>query len=95
MKIFEPQPLHLVRLTISKIKEETFYINLSETTQEEAMNKVKSIIDGKGLSVFLTGNRTRIDFRDCIGGKNGKSKALSFRGLSTKETYSLILNAIK
>ncbi len=95
MKIFDPQPLHLVRLTISKIKEETFYINLSETTQDEAIHSIKNIIDKQGLSVFQMGHRVRIDFRDCIGGKNGKSKALSFRGLSTKETYSLIINAIK
>ena len=94
MKQYEHQPLHLVRCTISKIGDETFYINLCETTQDEAMEKLKEIIDGEKLSVFQDGNRTRIDVRDCIGGSNGKCKSISFKGLNPKQTYDLLTSKI-
>jgi hypothetical protein len=94
MKIYTPIPIHLVRVTISKLNEETFYINLCETTQERAMEVIKGIIDDEKISVFQDGHRTRIDFRNCIGAKNGKSKAISFRGLSPKDTYNLIVNKL-
>lgn len=95
MKIYKATPLHIVRLTVTKLGEETFYINLCEVEQDDAMEYVKKLIDNEKLSAFQIGNRTRVDFRDCIGGKNGKSKAISFRGLSPKETHSLIINSIK
>lgn len=94
MKIYQHKPIHLVRLTITKLNEETFYLNLCDTNQEEVIIKLKKIIDNEKLSVFQEGNRTRVDIRDCIGGKNGKCKSISFKGLTPKETNDLIIAKI-
>jgi hypothetical protein len=74
MKIYVPKKLHLIRLTISQSGEDTKYINFIETTQEECIKEIISIIESLKLSVFSTGTSTRLDFRDCVGGKNGKVK---------------------
>jgi len=95
MKIYNPEPLHLIRLTITKKDEETKYLNFIDTTQEECMKKVISIIDELKLSVFQEGNQTRMDFRDCIGGKNGKCKSVSFKGISPIELHKLLTEKIK
>jgi hypothetical protein len=50
-----------------------------------------SIIDELKLSVFHGGNQTRMDFRDCIGGKNGKCKSVSFKGLTPTELHRLLI----
>lgn len=92
MKLFKSKPNHIIRLTISKKDETTQYINLVETTQDEAMKTVSKLIDAEYISLFEQGNRTRIDFRDCTGGKNGLCKSLSFRGLSTQQTAEIILD---
>lgn len=95
MKIFNPSPIHIIRLTIIKKDCETFYINICDTNQNEVENYLKDLLDNQKLSIFLSGHRTRIDIRDCIGGENGKSKSISFRGLSTQEVNNLILKDIE
>ncbi len=95
MKIYEPKPLHLIRLTISKKDEETKYLNFIDTTQDECIKNVMSIIEELKLSVFQEGNQTRMDFRDCIGGKNGKSKSISFKGLNPDQLYKLLTQKIE
>ena len=95
MKIYEPKPLHLIRLTISKKDEETKYLNFIDINQEDCIKKVTSIIDELKLSVFQEGNNTRMDFRDCIGGKNGKCKSISFKGLNPTELHKLLTEKIE
>jgi hypothetical protein len=95
MKIYEPKPIHLIRLTITKKDEETKYLNFIDVTQEDCIKKVTSIIDELKLSVFQGGNQTRMDFRDCIGGKNGKCKSVSFKGLNPKELHKLLIDKIE
>ncbi len=95
MKIYEPKPLHLIRLTISKKDEETKYLNFIDVNQDDCIEKVISIIDDLKLSVFQDGNKTRMDFRDCIGGKNGKCKSISFKGLNPSELYTLLTKKIE
>jgi hypothetical protein len=95
MKIYNPEPLHLIRLTITKKDEETKYLNFIDTTQEECMKKVISIIDELKLSVFQDGNQTRMDFRDCLGGKNGKCKSISFKGLNPNDLHKLLIDKIE
>ena len=64
MKIYEPKPIHLIRLTITKKDEETKYLNFIDVTQEDCIKKVTSIIDELKLSVFQVENQTSMDFRD-------------------------------
>ncbi len=94
MKIYEPKPIHLIRLTISKKDHETKYLNFTEVTQQDCIKKVTSVIDELKLSVFQEGNQTRMDFRDCIGGKNGKCKSVSFKGLNPTELHKLLIEKI-
>lgn len=95
MKIYNPKPIHLIRLTISKKDEETKYLNFIDVEQDECIKNVMSIIDELKLSVFQDGNQTRMDFRNCIGGKNGKSKSISFKGLNPQELHKLLTQKIE
>ena len=95
MKIYEPKPLHLIRLTISKKDEETKYLNFTEVSQQECMKIVTSIIEELKLSVFQSGVNTRMDFRDCIGSKNGKCLSVSFKGLNPTELQKLLKEKIE
>lgn len=90
MKIYEPKPLKMIRLTITKKGEDTKYLNFVDTTQEECMKVVMSVIDELKLSVFQGGQSTRIDFRECVGGKNGSCKSVSFKGLSPTQLHDLL-----
>ncbi len=95
MKILNNKPKDIIRLTISKFQETSLYINLIECTQEEAIKKVKYIIEQSKLSPFQEGKSTMITFREAKGGINGKAKNISFKGLSVQETHDLILNNIE
>ena len=95
MKIYEPKPLHLIRLTITKKDFETKSLNFIDTTQQDCIENVISIIEDLKISVFMGGNLTRMDFRDCIGGKNGKSKSISFKGLNPDDLYNLLIKKYK
>lgn len=92
MKIYTPEPNHLVRIQIRRAKEKTFYLTFYETTQEEVINFVKDTIKSHA-SPFPVGTRTAIDIRKAIGSKNLKSKSISFYGLTTEATYKLIIKA--
>lgn len=95
MKIYEPKPLHLIRLTISQKDQETKYLNFIDTTQVECIAKITAIVNELNLSVFQTGHLTRMDFRDCVGSKNGKCKSVSFKGLSPTELHKLLTQKIE
>jgi len=91
MKIYEQTPNYLVRIQIIRIEEETQYLTLCETTPQEVEEMCKRVVESQNLSPFEKGNRTRIDIRESLGGKNGKSISISFKGLDTKKTLNLIL----
>lgn len=90
MKIFKETPQYLIRLQIIKHPEPTQYITLCETTMEEVEIMCRKVIEAQKLSVFLKGKVTMINIRESLG-KNGKSKNISFRGLSTQKTYDVIV----
>jgi len=95
MKIYKHTPLNLIRVNINKRGEEAMYLNLIEATLDGAIEAVKDIITSQNLNPFQEGCSTRLDFRECVGGINGQSKSISFKGLSVKETYVLLNNVIK
>lgn len=82
MKIYK-KPELIIRLSISKIGEDTYYLNFVDTSIDECINKVKGAISSLDISPFERGNSIRIDFRESVNGLNGKSKSISFKGMST------------
>ena len=91
MKVYTtPEPPYLMRINIKKQGEQTEFITLCETTQEEAFNFIKGIIEKQSISPFVKGKVTNVEIREAKGSKNGKSVSLSFKGLEPKEVYSLI-----
>lgn len=96
MKIYNPLPIQVIRLQISNQNEQdTYYLNFIECTHYEAIENIKSIIEDLKLPMFQSGYSTKLAFRDCEGAANGKSKSISFKGLSAKQTYELILEKLK
>ncbi len=94
MKIYKHEPQHIVRLQILKTGEKGEFLNLIETNVEEVKAMVVALITAQQVSPFAKGFRTSVNIRDAIGGKNGKSESISFRGLSPKQTHDLIVNHV-
>jgi hypothetical protein len=91
MKIYNPEPLKLTRVSISKANEKTQYINFKDTSHKEVIDNLIKLIDSFNLSVLNKGDRVRLDIRECLGGKNGKSKSISFIGLTVSELHEKII----
>lgn len=91
MKIYNPEPLRLIRISISKAKEKSMYINFIDTSHKEVIDNLIKLVDSFNLSVLLKGDRVRLDIRECIGGKNGKSRSISFVGLTVAEVHEKII----
>lgn len=94
MIIYEQKPTHLVRIQINKIGDVSQYLTFCETTPQEVEEMCKVVIEAQKISPFASGPKTRIDMRESWGGKNGKSKSISFRGLDTNTTLELIINHV-
>lgn len=98
MKLYEYEPPYLMRINIKRQGDKTEHITICETTQDECLSFVKSLIEEQGLSPFQTGKTTNIEIREGLGADNGKAVSLSFRGLSPSDTYHIIwmrLNDLK
>lgn len=96
MKIYKPQPIDLVRLQIARKGEDTKYLTFCETTLAEAKEIIKNLIAyNVKPNPFESKKRTSLNFREALGGKNGKGETISFFGLSTNETEAIILNHLE
>ena len=96
MKLHIPsEPPYLMRVNIKKQGEQTEFITLCETTQQDAFEFIKRLIESEGISPFAKGKVTNIEIREAKGSENGKSISLSFKGLEPKEVYLLIINNIE
>ena len=95
MKIYEYAPISFIRIKISKIGEDDKYLSLVETNREEVEKMVIDIVKAQNVDPFSHGYRTKVDIREAVGSKNGKSKSLSFHGLSVEDTYNLIIAHIQ
>lgn len=94
MKIYCNTPTEFVRLQIVRVGEDTQYLTLIETTIEDVEKELRLLITKQNLSPFAEGKKTSINIRRATGAINGKSKAISFRGISAKDTFNLIVNHI-
>jgi hypothetical protein len=96
MKLYKtPEPPYLMRVNIKKQGEKTQFITLCETTQSDVYDFIMNLIETQKISPFVKGKVTNVEIREAQGSKNGRSVSLSFKGLSPKEVYSLILKSIK
>lgn len=93
MKIYNHEPLYLIRLQITQQKQKTEYINLADTTLDEVKEWLIALIESKHISPFKK-NKTSVNIREAIGGKNGKGFSISFRGLTPEETKKLIIESL-
>jgi len=55
----------------------------------------KDLISKQGISPFQDGFVTSLNMREFLGGTAKKSKSISFKGLTTQETFDLIINHVK
>jgi len=95
MKIYTPaEPQLLMRINIKKQGSATEYLTLTEITQQECYDFIKSIIKKQSISPFEKGKVTNIEIREALGSKNKKSVSLSFKGIEPKEVLRLITNHI-
>lgn len=90
MKIYKPEPDYVIRLQIIKQTEETKYLSLTDCTMEEVEEYVKTVIMNEHISPFAEGRKVMVNIREATGAKNGKSKNISFRGLTTQRVYDLL-----
>ena len=95
MKIFEEKPVQLIRLMISRQGDFTKYINLCECTMDDVLIMVNYLISMQTISPFTSGKKVSVVVREALGGNNGKSKSISFRGMSTNEVHKLITEYVK
>jgi len=94
MEFYNPVPENIIRLTIRKAGFNSEYINLHKTNISAVSRLIKRTIESQNISPFVKGPVCAIDIRNCIGGKNGKSVSLSFKGLSPDKVKSLLTEAI-
>lgn len=90
MKIYMPEPVDLIRLQIVQQNAETQYLTLYETTRQEVEDMIQEVLKEQNLSPLVKGRRTSIQIREAKGGKNGKSKSVSFFGIDPSKMYQLI-----
>ena len=70
------------------------YLSVIDGTQFEFYDFAKNLIDSQNLSIFQKGRVTAIDIREAVGSKNGKTKTLSFKGLTPKQVKELFLKKL-
>ena len=85
MKLYEPKPQRIIRVTISKKDEPSEYLNFVETDHKTVIDELDKFICSFNFSAENKDDRTRLDIRECLGGKNLTSKSISFVGMSAKK----------
>lgn len=89
MKIYKNDALNLVRLSIKQEGRLVRYLNLTDTTHEEAIEFCVLT-----FSPFVVRDKTKvkttIDLRDCKGSLNGKSQRISLYGVTVEEVLETI-----
>jgi len=90
MELYKNTPDEVFTLTIRRQGDKAINLTVWKCNREGCKNRLMGIL-GKELNPFATGKTTSIDIRHRIGGANMESDSISFKGLSPKETESLIL----
>jgi hypothetical protein len=93
MKIYIPIKLELVRLTLKCSCEDTRYLNLQDTTHENAINYI--IKEFSEYMVKKPTFKTTVDIRYCIGGENLKSQRVNLYGIKPKELIETLTKKLE
>ncbi len=95
MKIYNPEPLQLVRVSISKKEFKTLHLTFHQVTQEECLRKITEMLCEIKVPSIQEKYQTRVDVRSAIGSKNGKSMSVSLKGLTPLDVYTLLVDRFK
>jgi hypothetical protein len=87
--------MRLIRLSITRLGDETEYFTLADTKPDAVKKMIEQIVVDQKISPFTGGKKTSCNIREAIGGKNLKSTTVSFYGISPKEIADLIKAYIK
>lgn len=94
MKIYKHNPKNLIRVKISRKGDDPHYLTLCETSQMEAYVYCYELVEQLTVPATYSGPVTSIQFREALGGQNLKAISFSFKGLSPRDTYNLIVESI-
>lgn len=95
MKIYNPEPLHLIQLTFRRGTEKVIYLTLCDTDIHSTKNMLEYLFTPiETTKKSKDHKKTRIEIRERIGGENGKYKAVSFYGESAAETKEILTKYI-
>lgn len=93
MKIYIPEKLFLIRLTIKGNCQDTQYLNLINTNHSEVVEFIiKSFASNMVKSSKFS---TTIDIRRCEGGVNFNSQRVKLYGIKPNEVKEKIENLLK
>jgi hypothetical protein len=95
MKLYKPKPQRIIRVTISRKDEPKEYLNFVETDHKTVIDELQKFILSFNFPCNSKDDRTSLDIRDCIGGTNGRSKTISFVGMSAKKIKEEIIKKYK
>jgi hypothetical protein len=95
MKIKTLTPVKKVNISFVRLGEPTEYLCLENTTLKEVERACRDAIVLQEVNPFFKGLSTRINIREAVKGVNGKSKSISFKGLSPAKTKDVIASFIK
>jgi hypothetical protein len=94
MELLKRKPENIIRVEISRKNDKRYYLNFSDSTVDQVSDFIWQEISKIKINPFSKGYRTIIMVRNSISGKNKSSKSISLLGLSTKETWVLIVTAM-
>ena len=98
MRLYNHEPLKLVRVHIVHQGYPTEYFTLIDTDQESFKKWFMQIVEQEvKVSPFDDVNKrlTKVFIREATGAKNGKTISASFRGLTPEQTMELIKKNMK
>ena len=95
MELYTKEPDKIVRVTIISGKSRINFAYI-HATADEVIAKAKSIIkDNIAVDIFSKTSRITVSVRECMGGKNGKTKQFSFPCTDIEKVHNLLLKNLK
>lgn len=92
MKIY--QTTRKIRIYITKKGEDPKFLTLEDATAQQVEDMCKELILKQKLSLFEDGFMTGINIKEFLGASRKASKRVSFRGLSVKKVYDIIVDHV-
>lgn len=94
MKIYVHEPVYIIQLAFKRDNEKMAFLSLCDTTMELTKAMLESLFPKNSVRKDKAKNKTRIEIRERIGGKNGKYLAHSFYGDSPIKTRKIVFEYV-